>query len=629
MSGVLLDFLVRNGPMLLTGVTALLLAGCLLASACRSPLHRQRVCELSVLAALAWAIAASLPLPRLEPRQVAANPSRTNQLTLSDIPPELIAGSASAAPRTSPASAAQPPAQPAAPSRPIDWPRLATVTLLAASIGCCAWLALGHLLLWRTIRRARRVPDNVTRTLDPRIRVLTTAKVAGPMTCGIFRPTILLPPALLESENEIRLRQVLLHEVAHVEQRDAVGNALFCLALPLLYFHPLYWWLRRSAELARELVADECAARADGKAAYAAELVALAADRTRTVLPRLAVAGIGIFQRPSHFYRRMRMLLQRTHPLPTRCSPSWRAALAIATLAAVAVPNVFLGVRPARAQDKPATAAAADPNQPDPAAAAQFDPANPPADRPLTAAEKQQVYLYGQLVAKKQEETRAADAASAINELTVAQVGMIDPNMKKLLDERAQLHSEIARLKQVAGVNHPQFKEAEVRLEDLNDRISKYAADWKAFQLKPAAPRQPGGRGAGAFGAPALPQQPGQPTGGALIGGVQLDLINLANSVVDAGGALRSARVKIERSKQLMQTGGANALEVAAAEADLLTAQKRVELLRSIAEVALQSAQADLDRTKKLSDQGLVSAQELDGLTSKVKMLELIVRGAN
>ena len=54
------------------------------------------------------------------------------------------------------------------------------------------------------------------------------------------------------------------------------GNLLFELAFPLLFFHPLYWWLRAEVRMAAELVADDWAAGQTGKEVYVAELVALA-----------------------------------------------------------------------------------------------------------------------------------------------------------------------------------------------------------------------------------------------------------------------------------------------------------------------------------------------------------------
>src|SRR5204862_6856523 len=148
--------------------------------------------------------------------------------------------------------------------------------------------------------------------------VLICGRLSRPVTCGVFRPIILLPASLLEEGCAVQLRQVLLHEMGHVEQRDGWVSLLFSLALPALYFHPLYWWLRRSCALARELVVDDRAARADGKAAYVTHLIALARGGSRAAMSISPVGAIGILQIRSHFYRRMTMLLQRREALATR-----------------------------------------------------------------------------------------------------------------------------------------------------------------------------------------------------------------------------------------------------------------------------------------------------------------------
>jgi multidrug resistance efflux pump len=110
---------------------------------------------------------------------------------------------------------------------------------------------------------------------------------------------------------------------------------------------------------------------------------------------------------------------------------------------------------------------------------------------------------------------------------------------------------------------------------------------------------------------------------------VQLDLINLANSLVDAAGAVRGAKVKYEKVDRLAKSGAFTELELATAQNDLETARNRLNLLRSIAEVALQSAEADVARTKQMFEKGLVSTQEMDAGTAKLKMLQLILKGAN
>jgi beta-lactamase regulating signal transducer with metallopeptidase domain len=60
----MLDAFLNNGPALLAGVTLLLTFGCVAVAAHRSPVHRQRLAELAIVATLIWAILAVTPLPR-------------------------------------------------------------------------------------------------------------------------------------------------------------------------------------------------------------------------------------------------------------------------------------------------------------------------------------------------------------------------------------------------------------------------------------------------------------------------------------------------------------------------------------------------------------------------------------
>jgi hypothetical protein len=112
-------------------------------------------------------------------------------------------------------------------------------------------------------------------------------------------------------------------------------------------------------------------------------------------------------------------------------------------------------------------------------------------------------------------------------------------------------------------------------------------------------------------------------------GGVQLDLVNLANSLVDAAGAVKQAKIAFEQRETLRKSGAFNDVEVAEAKARLETAQKRVELLSAIARGALESAKVNYARVKQQYQMGLEGADRYEELEGKVKMLELIVRGAD
>src|SRR5205807_1326723 len=57
-------FVLAHGLMLLAGGSAMLLAGAVAAWMPRSPLHRQRIGEMTLLCTLVWLLVACVPLPR-------------------------------------------------------------------------------------------------------------------------------------------------------------------------------------------------------------------------------------------------------------------------------------------------------------------------------------------------------------------------------------------------------------------------------------------------------------------------------------------------------------------------------------------------------------------------------------
>ena len=182
-----------------------------------------------------------------------------------------------------------------------------------------------------------------------------------PLTWGILRPTIALPERICFRANHEQLRTDSAPRAGSCSSRRRRGNLLFEFALPLLALHPLYWWLRRQARMSAELLADDWAARQAGRELYVTQLVALARG---TNLRRLSlVFGTGVLTNPSQFYRRMKMLLTREQPLPTRLSIFWRLSSAGAVLAAAGLAAAFVG-NPSASADEPTKPAAVEPASP-------------------------------------------------------------------------------------------------------------------------------------------------------------------------------------------------------------------------------------------------------------------------
>ncbi|MBL8756033.1 MAG: hypothetical protein JNK15_22250, partial [Planctomycetes bacterium] len=111
--------------------------------------------------------------------------------------------------------------------------------------------------------------------------------------------------------------------------------------------HPLLWWLARDVRFHAELLADDAAAAATGRERYARDLLDLA-ERAE---PELAAAGtVPVFHRPSEFFRRIQMLLQREGRLSAPVSLVRRSVQTLAAFALVGVAAATLGV-PAAAQE--------------------------------------------------------------------------------------------------------------------------------------------------------------------------------------------------------------------------------------------------------------------------------------
>lgn len=396
----LLQLLADHALVLLAGSTTLLALGCGGMAGLRSPAHRQRLGELTVAGVLIWLVLALVPLPRVWPRPGAerephsASDESERRPDVPDVPwpdmqrsewppvegrerhakrapnvdePGLPSGSPpvtmagqSFPPRPSGANdidgAAEPTSAPAPATNarfrlPVAIDRAAGAAYVAGAFVFAGWLAAGHLLLFRIRRTAKpadawlvdlaRLPDGGSLPA----RVLTSGTCRRPISFGVFQPAVVLPESLCRREKSAQLRMLLLHELAHVVRRDAWGNAVLNLALPVLYVHPLYWWLKGQVRMAAELIADDWAAALTGKEAYATELVALARSSGRLPLPIAGAAGL--FTSSSQFYRRMQMLLAREKPLATSPAAKWRWSVVSIVGLAVGLVAATAGLEPA------------------------------------------------------------------------------------------------------------------------------------------------------------------------------------------------------------------------------------------------------------------------------------------
>jgi len=510
-------------------------------------------------------------------------------------------------------------------SPPIDWACVVAAAYAAGSLGCVVWLALGRVVLWRVCRTASRPAAWLERLYaevasgrrhKPRLLVSPGSGLA--FTVGVWRPAIVLPEAVCRPERETTLRHLVLHELAHVRQRDSLGRLLFNLAFPFLYFHPLYWLLRSGVALAAEMIADDEAAGRTACASYVGALVALARERQPRRL--VALSSHGLFGSSSQFYRRMRMLLVRKTRLASRCSWRWRLVSIAVGVVVVAVLAATVGVAPAAAQ-KP---------------------------------ESSQSETAGQASLPTAQDAQALDALRQERDELKRQIDRLQAELKAMQLREAELQKARSRLSQ-AQKGHDEVLESKgflapsgaatpgatspaapgpYPLLTLPPPVEAAAAPPTTLKLPEEAalsPRDLTAPPTTPAPVPPTPARPVPPESGDVIrrgvsplrvapphegsvlaqmpmpvvemevaagratgDGSQLDLISLANSYTDAVTNVKIASVEHARLQQLRKSAAVSEQEAEIAAIKLEAAHRKVDLLRSIAQTALKTTEAEL-----------------------------------
>lgn len=638
-------FVAAHGPMLLAGISALLVAGTVATASQRSPIHRQRLGEMTIACTIAWLALACIPLPRWPASHTADQqaPDANVPAVVELSPQELemlreITRPTSPAPRKTLAIA--PNVESAARTTrrtktaidqatgsslsdrgsvqsPIDAPQMPVGIWLARTyvggVGVClAWLVLGHVLLVRMIRAAAppepwlaELFASVAREFGVQHACLrVSSRPIRPLSCGLIRPTVLLGADVAICGNTGHLRQVLRHELAHLAQRDAWGNALFNLAFPLLYLHPLYWWLRSRTFLARELIADDRAAAATGRVTYAADLLSLA--KACRAPGRGPLGAVAMFHFTTDLYRRILMLVQRQGVLQTRCSGSWRVGWIAASAAVFVLACGTLGLRSVAAQVATAR------------------------DQEVTATETRTADAAAELGIDKAD-TATADRVAATSEL--ADTGRKDgdvsqdgPSREALERKLKAAEDQVQQLRRLLGAVGMETRdprnETDVELKRAYDELGKAAADrdtivaGRLTKLDQDRDLKVGGKTTAL-----VDGDKGLLATSDLVGAKSirpgLDLVNLANSYADAVGNIQVARARVKTTTME---------ERAVAEAQVRNAEAKARLLGNIIKVALSQAQAELDRTRTLAGQGAISHSELQEAEGRAQILRLILQ---
>ena len=247
----------------------------------------------------------------------------------------------------------------------------------AGALLLLAPVAFGWLALRRLERRSEPLSDTRVAHLATRLslriglrrepRILVGPARTMPMTWGVLRPRIVLPPASLEWP-EARLEAVLLHELAHVARRDCLTQLLGELARAFHWFDPLAWVAAHRLRVEREHACDDVAIAGGARPSeYAQELLGLARTFRASRATTLAAVAMA---RPSQLSDRLLAVLDERR---SRRRVGGGVAIRFAAMAAMVVLPLAALAPAAAADQDPPTAPPPPPAEP----AEPAEPAHP------------------------------------------------------------------------------------------------------------------------------------------------------------------------------------------------------------------------------------------------------------
>jgi beta-lactamase regulating signal transducer with metallopeptidase domain len=92
-----------------------------------------------------------------------------------------------------------------------------------------------------------------------RVRLYLAPDVAAPVSFGLFRPSICVPPRAADELSDDEKETMLAHELAHLARRDPLWLSMAWLIERVFFFQPLNRFARAELHDVAELLCDDWA----------------------------------------------------------------------------------------------------------------------------------------------------------------------------------------------------------------------------------------------------------------------------------------------------------------------------------------------------------------------------------
>ncbi|MDH4241749.1 MAG: right-handed parallel beta-helix repeat-containing protein, partial [Phycisphaerae bacterium] len=163
-----------------------------------------------------------------------------------------------------------------------------------------------------------------------------SSHIQSPAVCGLFKPIILMPTALLEKLSNDKLRAVLIHELVHIKRYDLWINFVQTFLQIIYFYNPFVWLANSLVRRIREQAVDEAVLVAMGAEAksYSNTLIDIA--EMAFFRTSFGLRLIGVAESKKSLHRRIRHMLSR--PIPKSAKIGALGVVTIIILAAILLP---------------------------------------------------------------------------------------------------------------------------------------------------------------------------------------------------------------------------------------------------------------------------------------------------
>jgi bla regulator protein blaR1 len=235
---------------------------------------------------------------------------------------------------------------------------LIPILLITVWLGGCAVVLFAWWTRWRRIKSTVRaaVPLEEGRAVDAlrrlgQIQIVSSTSAIEPGIFGILRPVLLWPAHITERLTDAQLDAILAHEISHVRRRDNLAAAIHMLVEAVFWFHPLVWWIGARLVAERETACDQDVLGFECEPEVYAQGI-LKVCEYYLEAPLLCVSGVA----GSDLKKRIEGIM--AHRIGRDLGLARKLLLAVAGIAAIAVPIGIGLVNSSAGQDQPQAAAA-------------------------------------------------------------------------------------------------------------------------------------------------------------------------------------------------------------------------------------------------------------------------------